>query len=293
MMNGRIVEKKEIAPNIYRLLLEAPTIAQRAKPGQFVIIISDTVGERIPFTLSDWDSKAGTITIFFSEVGVSTMKLANMKTDDIVHAIVGPLGRPTNIEKVGTVVVGGGCYGIGAIYPLAKTFKEKGNKVIGVIEARTKYLFYNIDKLREVTDELLFTTSDGSKGLKGHVQDGIKMLANRGERIDHAHFVGCTFMMMLSSEATKPLKIPTIVSLNSLMVDGTGMCGCCRVIVGGETKFACVDGPNFNGHEVDWDMVAAREGSYVSEETLAYQFYQLRESVAAHKDHQCCKEIST
>jgi len=291
-MKGRIIEKEEIVPNIYKLVLQAPLISQRAKPGQFIIIIPDECGERVPFTISDWDSGARTITVFFAEVGISTLKLARMKEGDTVHAIVGPLGKPTVIEAFGTVIVGGGCYGLGAIYPLMRALKEKGNKVIGIIEARTKFLIYNEKKLREVADELMITTSDGSRGLKGHVKDAVQILIDRGEKLDHAHFVGCTFMMMVSSEATRTAKIPTIVSLNALMVDGTGMCGCCRVLVGGKTKFACVDGPDFDGHKVDWDNVASREGAYVADEHLAYQFYQLKEDETACSNTNCCKEIS-
>jgi ferredoxin--NADP+ reductase len=290
-MNGRILEKKEIAPNIHRLLLEAPRIAKKARPGQFIMIMPDEVGERIPFTLSDWDAEAGTITVFFLEAGVSTMKLAKMQTGDRVHVLVGPLGRPTEMEKFGTVLVGGGCYGLGAMYPLARGFKEHGNKVIGAIEARTEYVIYNEEKLREVCDELIITTSDGSRGIKGHVRDVVDLLVKRGEKVDHAHFVGCTFMMMQSSRTTEPHEIPTIVSLNALMVDGTGMCGCCRLKVGGDTKFACVDGPDFDGHQVDWDLVASRAGAYVPDENLAYQFYQIKEAGAVTECQESKEEV--
>lgn len=275
-MTGKILENEEVVPNVHKLVLEAPRIAKRAQPGQFVMIIPDSEGERVPFTLSDWNPEAGSITIFFQEAGVSTMKLTEMKPGESVNVVVGPLGRPTKIEKHGTVLVGGGCYGLGAIYPLAKAFKEAGNKVIAMLEARTTYIVYNEEKLREVTDEIIIVTADGSRGVKGHIKDGMKVLEERKEKIDHAHFVGCTFMMMLSAEATKSYGIPTIVSLNTLMVDGTGMCGVCRVLVDGETKFACVDGPDFDGHLVDWKMVFARKSAYEGEENLAYQFYKCK-----------------
>jgi len=273
-MTGKILVNEQIVPNVHRIILEAPKVARRAKPGQFVIVIPDARGERIPFTLSDWDAETGTITIFYQEAGVSTMKLSRLKPGESVHVVVGPLGRPTKIEKYGTVLLGGGCYGLGGIYPLATAFKAAGNKVIAILEARTSYIIYNEERIREVVDELLIATADGSRGVKGHIAEALKTVTERNERIDHAHFVGCTYMMMISAEATKPHDIPTIVSLNTLMVDGTGMCGVCRVEVGGITKFACVDGPDFDGHQVNWDMVFARKGAYVAEENMAYQFYR-------------------
>ncbi len=275
-MTGKILVNEQVVPNVHRLVLDAPMIARRAQPGQFIMIIPDAEGERVPFTLSDWDIEAGTITIYYQEAGVSTMKLTALKPGESVHVVVGPLGRPTKIEKHGTVLVGGGCYGLGAIYPLAKAFKEAGNKVIAMLEARTTYIVYNEERLSEVTDEIIVVTADGSRGVRGHIKDGMKVLSDRGEKIDHSHFVGCTFMMMLSAEATKPYGIPTIVSLNTLMVDGTGMCGVCRVLVDGNTKFACVDGPDFDGHMVNWDMVFARKRGYEGEENLAYQFHKCR-----------------
>jgi len=273
-MTGKILVNEQVAPNVHRLVLEAPKVARRARAGQFVIVIPDAQGERIPFTLSDWDADMGTVTIFYQEAGVSTMKLSRLKAGNSVRVVVGPLGRPSKIERHGTVLLGGGCYGLGGIYPLARAFKAAGNKVIAMFEARTSYLVYNEEMIGGVADELMIVTADGSRGVKGHIAEGLKTLTDRNEKIDHAHFVGCTFMMMLSAEATKPHDIPTIVSLNTLMVDGTGMCGVCRVEVGGITKFACVDGPDFDGHQVNWDMVFARKGAYVAEENMAYQFYR-------------------
>jgi len=275
-MKGEIIINEEVVPNVHRLVLSAPVIAKRAKPGQFVIVIPDEVGERIPFTLSDWSSENGTITIFYQEAGVSTMKLTRMEPGDIVHTVVGPLGRPSKIENFGTVLLGGGCYGLGAIYPLAKAFKKAGNRVIGLFEARTAYIVYNEEKLREEVDELYIVTADGSRGLKGHVPEALPHILEKEGKIDYAHFIGCTYMMMVSSRGTKEHNIPTIVAMNSLMLDGTGMCGICRVEVDGNTKFACVDGPDFDGHKVNWDMVFARKHAYVAEENMAYQFYKTR-----------------
>ncbi len=277
-MAGRIIENEEVVPNVRRLVLEAPQIARRARPGQFIIVIPDEVGERVPFSLADWDADAGTITAFYLEAGVSTLKLSRMQPGESVHALVGPLGRPTVIKKYGTVLVGGGCYGLGAMYPLVRAFKEAGNRVVALMEGRTSYVIYNEEKVREVADEVIICTADGSRGIRGHVKEAFEALSEEGRKFDYAHFVGCTYMMMISSKATEPYGIPTVVSLNALMVDGTGMCGCCRVLVGGETRFACVDGPDFDGHKVDWDQVFSRLAAYVPQENLAYQYLKCREA---------------
>jgi NAD(P)H-flavin reductase len=269
----RIISNKAAVPNIYEMVIEAPIIAGKVEPGQFVIVIPDETGERVPFTISDWDSGKGTITIFFQETGVSTMKMACMKEGDALVSVVGPLGKPSEIADYGTVLLGGGCYGIGAIYPIARALKEAGNKVIVCIEARSNYLLYNLENLDSVTDELIISTTDGSSGNAGKVHNVIQGLVDRGEKIDRAHFVGCNFMLMISSEATRPHKIPTRVALNALMVDGTGMCGCCRCSVGGETKYACVDGPEFDGHGIDWEELFQRDGHYIGDEAMAYQFF--------------------
>jgi ferredoxin--NADP+ reductase len=283
---------EEVVPNTYRLVLEAPAIARRAKPGQFIMIIPDEVGERVPFTLADWDVDAGTITVYYLEAGVSTMKLGRMHVGDTVFTVVGPLGRPTVIENWGTVLLGGGCYGLGAIYPLAKAFKEAGNRVVGLMEARTSYIVYNEEMLREVVDELYIVTGDGSRGIKGHVKEALPQILEKEVKIDHAHFVGCTYMMMVSSKGTKPHGIPTIAALNTLMVDGTGMCGVCRVEVAGETRFACVDGPDFDGHNVNWDLVFARKRAYVAEENLAFQFHRCKQDGAILTENKGQKEVA-
>ncbi len=269
----KILSNEAVVPNIYEMVIEAPIIAEKAKPGQFVILIPNETGERVPFTISDWDSGKGTITIFFQETGVSTMKLACMKEGDVLTSVVGPLGKPSEIGNYGTILLGGGCYGIGGIYPIAKALKEAGNRVIVALEARSKYLIYNLERLKAVSDRFVMSTSDGSTEFTGKVHGVIQTLIEQGEKIDRAHFIGCNFMLMMSSEATKPHNIETRVALNALMVDGTGMCGCCRCSVDGKTKYVCVDGPEFDGHKVDWEELFKRGGHYHGDEAMAYQFF--------------------
>ncbi|MBI5000902.1 MAG: sulfide/dihydroorotate dehydrogenase-like FAD/NAD-binding protein [Euryarchaeota archaeon] len=271
----RIIERREVAPNVHRLIVEAPQIAEKVRPGQFVIVMPDEEGERVPISVAEWDAKAGSIVLFFLEVGVSTMKLARKEKGEDLYAVVGPLGRPATIGKFGTVVLGGGCYGIGAITAIAKAMKEAGNRVIAISEGRSRYLLYNQDTLRRFVDECLEATTDGSAGKKGKVQDVLRDFAKR-EKVDMAYFVGCTFMMMRCAETAKELGIKTLVALNSLMLDGTGMCGVCRVSVGGKTRFACVDGPEFDGHDVDWLELFQRKAIFVRDEVTAYQFHACR-----------------
>jgi len=267
-----IVEKSEIF-NVHKIVIKAPAIASAVKAGQFVIIMASEYSERIPVTVSDWDVEAGNITLYILEVGISTLELARMKVGDSLFAVTGPLGVPSEIKDYGTVVLGGGCYGIGGIYPIAKACKEAGNKVISIIEARYKDMFYHEKELMEVSDKLLYATSDGSKGKKGKVEDVVCEMLEQGEKIDQAFFMGCTQMLERCSEATRPNGIPTKVALNSIMLDGTGMCGACRVSVGGEIKFACVDGPEFDGHEVNWNELHNRKAAYAEQEAEIYQSY--------------------
>jgi len=272
---NRIIERTELVPNVHKMVIEAPLLAKKVLPGHFLIIMADEEGERIPISVSDWDEKAGTVTIFFLEAGVSTMKLALKNAGDSLHAVVGPLGRPAKIGKYGTVLLGGGCYGIGAITSIARAMKAAGNKIIIITEARSKYLLYNQEVLRPLADNYIETTSDGSSGIKGKVQDVVQYITYQ-EKVDLAYFIGCTFMMMTCSNATRGKNLRTLVALNSLMLDGTGMCGVCRVTVGGQTKFACVDGPEFDGHQVDWLGVLQRKSMYLQEEMLAYQYHSCR-----------------
>jgi NAD(P)H-flavin reductase len=262
----KIISKNEVAPNIHELLIEAPVIAKKARAGQFVIMMVDEQSERVPYTLSGWDAEAGTITLVVLEVGQSSRKLVTREAGESVAHVVGPLGVPLEIGNHGTVALGAGCYGIGAIVCIAEALKAAGNRVIAVVEARSHYMHYYRQRLEAATDELVQTTIDGSEGVKGHAVDVINKKLEAGERLDRVIVVGCPFMMMLTSKATEPHKVDTLVALNPIMVDGTGMCGACRVSLGDETKFACVDGPFFDGHKVDWDELFARKAAYSAEE---------------------------
>ena len=261
-----ILSKQSLVPNIHLMRISALAVAKKARPGQFVIITIDERGERIPLTIADWDREGGSITIVFMEVGTTTQRLALLNEGDSIANLVGPLGIPTHIDKFGTVVCVGGCYGIAAMMPIARAMKEAGNRVISAIEARSKYLLFWEEELRRVSDELIVTTGDGSYAPQAWVPDQIKRIIDSGEKIDLLVALGCTYMMKLCSETSRPFGIKTVVHLNSIMVDGTGMCGSCRVSVGGETKFACVDGPEFDGHQVDWDLLLSRQGGYQDEE---------------------------
>lgn len=270
----KILLKQDLVPNIHLLKVAAPDVAKKAQPGQFIVIRIDEKGERIPMTIADWDEKEGSVTIVFMEVGTTTRRLALLQTGDSITNFVGPLGLPTHIDKFGTVVCVGGCYGIASIMPIARAMTQAGNKVISVIEARSKYLLFWQEHLRTVSHQLIITTGDGSYAAKGWINERLKEIVDGGDKIDLVVAIGCTFMMMLCAEMTRPFGIKTIVHLNPIMVDGTGMCGCCRVSVGGETKFACVDGPEFDGHQVDWDLLVARRAIYLDEEIRSLQVWE-------------------
>lgn len=271
-----IREKQKLVPNIHLIQVEAPAVAEKAQPGQFVIVMIDEKGERIPLTIADWDREGGSITIVFMEVGTSTQRLATFKAGDSIYSLVGPLGIPTHIDTFGTVVCVGGCYGIAAMMPIVRAMKEAGNRVISVIEARSRYLLYWEEGLKRVSDQVIISIGDGSHAPERWIPDQVTKIIDSGGSIDLVVAFGCTYMMKLTSETTKPLGIKTIVHLSSVMVDGTGMCGCCRVSVGGETKFACVDGPEFDGHQVDWDVLLARQKSYQEEEIRSLQEWETR-----------------
>lgn len=258
-----------VVPNIHLLTVEAPGMPGKLQAGHFVMVRADEFGERIPLTVADWDEQAGTVTCALMQAGRSTRKLAAMKAGDRVSTFVGPLGKPLQIEKFGTVVCAGGCYGIGSIYPAARAMKAAGNRVITLIEARGRYLVYWEDKLREASDVLMVSTSDGSTPCRGRNSDRLRALIGDGEEIHRVIAMGCTFMMADISETTRPSQIPTRVSLNTVMVDGTGMCGACRVEVDGSTRFACVDGPDFDGHAVNWDLLRTRRRAYYHQETIS------------------------
>jgi ferredoxin--NADP+ reductase len=269
---GEIIEKSEIF-NVHKMVIKAPEIANSIQAGQFVIVMASEYSERIPITIADWNTDAGTITLYVLELGISTLELAKMKVGDSLYAITGPLGVPSEIQNYGTVVLGGGCYGIGGIYPIARACRQAGNKIISIIEARYSSMFYYEKELHAVSDQVLYATSDGSKGTKGKVEDIVREKLEEGIKIDQALFMGCSGMLERCSEATRPYGVPTRVALNSIMLDGTGMCGACRVSVGGETKFACVDGPEFDGHKVDWEELRQRKSAYTEQEVVVYQSY--------------------
>jgi len=271
----KILLTQDLAPNIHLFKVMAPAVAKKAQPGQFVVIRIDERGERIPITIADWDEKEGSVSIVFMEIGTTTRRLTLLKAGDYIADFVGPLGLPSHVEKLGTVVCVGGCYGIASIMPIARAMRQAGNKVISVIEARSKYLLFWEDELRRASDQLIVTTGDGSYAAKGWITDRLKEIVG-GDKVDLVVAVGCTFMMKLCAETTKPFGIETIVHLNPIMVDGTGMCGCCRVSVGGETKFACVDGPEFDGHKVDWDLLLARQGIYLDDEIRSLEEWECR-----------------
>lgn len=265
----KILEKKIIAPNVHLMTLDAPEIAKKALPGQFAIAIPDKFSERTPVTLSDWDAEQGRVTIVFLEIGAATKGLADLQEGDEMYSFSGPLGKPFEIKKFGRVGLVGGCYGIGAILRAAGALRDAGNEVISFPEARSRFLLYWNEKLEEVSTEVRYSTADGSLGSKGHSHDLLEKNLKDGERFDRILAVGCTFMMSRVAEVTRPFRIKTIVSMNPIMIDGTGMCGACRLSVGAKTRFACVDGPHFDGHEVDWDVVLARRKAYLEEEIIS------------------------
>ena len=264
-----IVSKREVAPNVHETVIRAPAIAKKARPGQFVILMVDEKSERVPYTLCDWDRAAGTVTLVVQEVGQSSRKLVLLSAGDHVAHVVGPLGVPLEIEPFGTVALAAGCYGIGAVLGIARAMKTAGNRVITIVEADSHYLHYFRSELEAASDELIQTTIDGSDGIRGHAIDVVKRKLENGEQLDRVIAVGCLFMMMLAGNATKPFGVKTLVALNPIMLDGTGMCGACRVSVGGQTLFACVDGPFFDAHEVDWDELRDRRVAYSDAEIQA------------------------
>ncbi len=268
---AKVQEISEIAPNVYECTVEAADIARKVQPGQFIIIIPDEYSERTPITVSDWDVKAGTITFIFLAIGSSTERLTELKAGDEIYSLTGPLGKPFEMEKFGRVALIGGCYGIGGIYPAARELKKLKNKVICYSEARSNFLLYWDKKLEEISDEVRYATTDASKGYRGHAHDRLKADLESGVKYDRVIAVGCTFMMYQISRVTKPYELKTIVSMNPIMIDGTGMCGACRIEVGGQTKFACVDGPHFDGHLVDWDLILARRKAYLEEEIVSHE----------------------
>lgn len=266
---NKILENKMLAPNLYQVILSAPEIACSSLPGQFVIVRVEEDGERIPLSISDWDAAQGTLTLVYLTIGRTTQKLASLRAGSCLPTLVGPLGNPMEIGYFGHVLCAGGCFGIASIYPVARALKEQGNQVTVLIEARSSYLLYWQKQLKKVADRLVTVTRDGSQGLAGHINVLPRVIAGMQTPPDRIIINGCNYLMMRGSQESQPFNIKTIVSLNTLMIDGTGMCGVCRLTVSGSTKFACVDGPHFDGHEVNWDELAKRRKAYLREEDQA------------------------
>ena len=279
MGNYTIVQARALSEAVFEMWIHAPQVARHAKAGQFCIIHPDGAGERVPLTISGTDGD--NIRIAFMAVGTTTKLLAALKTGDELRDVAGPLGMPSNIaEGPETVVIVGGGVGVACTPILAQAAKDAGNYVIGIIGARNRDLLIFEDDMRGICDELYVTTDDGSYGIKGFASGPLKELCESGRKIDKVWIIGPGMMMKVTSEVTRPFGIKTYVSLNPVMVDGTGMCGSCRVTVGGEMKFACVDGPEFDAHEVDWNDLMTRQRMYLSEE---------KQSMAYHEEHHVCR----
>jgi ferredoxin--NADP+ reductase len=264
-----IIKKEVIAPEVKLFEVDAPLVAEKALPGQFVVIRLTETGERIPLTIADTDKK--NITLVVQEVGKTTKEMGMMSEGDTIADCIGPLGRPSEIKNFGTCICIGGGAGIAPIYPIARALKKFGNTVISIIGARSKELLFFENRMKKVSDEFYITTDDGSYGRKGFVSDQLLDIIKRGTTINRVIAIGPTIMMKVVCGVTKPYNIKTIVSLDPIMVDGTGMCGACRVEVGGETKFACVDGPEFDGHLVNFDLLMKRQRMYLKEEKEAIE----------------------
>ena len=271
----KILKKEELSPNVFSMDIDAPRVAKKAQAGQFIVLRVDEKGERIPLTIANFNRETGVVNIVFQVIGASTMALAAVEPGESIIDFVGPLGQPSEIKKFdGTVVVVGGGIGVAPTFPIARAMKEAGNKVIAIMGAKTRDILIMEDEMKAVTDEILITTDDGSRGIKGFVTYAVQELAQRGEKIAQITAIGPVIMMKSVADCTRELGIPTVVSLNPIMVDGTGMCGGCRVQVGEETKFACVDGPEFDGHIVDFNALMSRQRMY-------------RDLEAEEKDHIC------
>jgi len=280
----KILHKETLGDVTKLLVIAAPEVTRKAQAGQFVIVRIDEHGERIPLTIADYDREAGTITLIFQEVGKTTMHLGTLEPGDELATFTGPLGHPTEIEDYGTVIFVGGGVGIAPTYPIARALKEAGNTVISIIGARTHELLFWEDKMRAVSDELIVCTDDGSYGRKALVTEPLKeLLEQRDGEIARVWAIGPAIMMKFCAKTTKPFGVKTIVSLNTIMIDGTGMCGGCRVQLTDGAKFVCVDGPEFDAHQVDWDLLMARQRFYLEEEKQAVEQWR----------HQCRLEVAS
>ncbi len=278
-MSFNVLSNQKLSENVFQMDVEAPLVARSRKAGQFVIIsVDENAGERIPLTISGANPDKGSIRLIYQRVGKATAQMAQLGVGDALGYIVGPLGMPTHIEKFGTVVCVGGGIGGAPLLPIATALKEAGNTIISILGARNQELLILEDDFRAVSDELIVLTDDGSHGRKGLVTEPLKDVCSRNPKPDCAIAIGPAIMMKFCCETTKEFNVPTQVSLNTIMVDGTGMCGCCRVEVGGETKFVCVDGPEFDGHKVNFEQMMKRMGAYKALEQKALENF---------KDHKC------
>jgi ferredoxin/flavodoxin---NADP+ reductase len=269
-----ILVREDLAPVTKLFEVSAPEVARKAKAGQFVIVRVDENGERVPLTIADFDRTKGTLTLIFQEVGKTTRQLGKMQPGDKLASVTGPLGLPSEIENYGTIMVVGGGVGVAPVFPIARALKEAGNHVVAVMGARDRSLLFWEEKMRSVSDELIVCTDDGSYGRKALVTVPVKEILEARKDVKMIWAIGPAIMMKFVTLTTKPFGVKTLVSLNSIMVDGTGMCGACRVEVGGTTRFVCVDGPEFDGHEVDWNLLMERQRQYVPEEKAALERYK-------------------
>ena len=279
MERNEVVNKTDLSPTISEFEIYAPLIARTAKAGQFIILRLGEKGERVPVTLVDWDADKGTITAIIQAIGKSTLAFNAMKKGDKFDTVAGPLGNPVEIKKYGTVAVVGGGVGIAEVYPIARALKDAGNRVVSVLGARSKDLLILEERMAQLSDAFIITTNDGSHGIKGMVTDALKTLVKEGEKIDAGFIIGPIPMMKFTAQLMKELGIKPHASLNPIMLDGTGMCGCCRVVVDGQTKFACVDGPMFEASNIDFDNLMLRTSEYQQEEKAVME--------ACKKDHKC------
>jgi len=278
-MPHKIISKKQLSENVFTAEIEAPLVAQSRKAGQFVIIsINNEYGERIPLTIAGADPEKGTIRLIWQRLGKTTAELADLQEGDEITNVAGPLGLPTDLENFGTVVCVGGGIGNAPLLPIAKALKEKGNKIISILGARNKELIILEEEFAQISDELIITTDDGSYGRKALVTEPLKELCQQDPKPDQVFTIGPAIMMKFCCEVTKQFDIPTQVSLNTIMVDGTGMCGGCRIEFDNKPKFVCVDGPEFDGHKVNFDLMMKRLNAYHDQETKAHEQY---------KQHQC------
>lgn len=263
-----IHEAKMIVPNLHQITVEAPEVAHSWRPGQFIVVRAEPEGERIPLSVADLDLEAGMLTLVFLNVGHTTDRLASLEKGEYLPTVAGPLGNPLLLEQVESVLLVGGCYGIGSLYPFAKVYREMGSRVIVAIEARSNFLLYWQERYQKLTSQVFCITRDGSAGLRGHINQIEKIF----EKVGTPELMianGCNHLLQAACVTVRPFGVRSLVSLNTIMIDGTGMCGVCRVTVGGETKFACVDGPYFDGQAVDWEELTLRRKSYLYQETLS------------------------